>query len=331
MRVTEKTYIRVNKVTLMAPPPEDNPNYGNDKLVPIYHIARNRATRQLEEPGTRSGDTEWAICHKHGISYDRFRSLNGLPSRHSQPSITIQVGRKYIVGYRKMPIVIWTSNTGNTESSPTQPPERPQPVTPPKPAPAPPPPVPVDSRKPASQLKASQPLIDYMKSWERPPMRHGKISGQVFRDTKGSLTIGYGHWIKEHEKHQWREYDPEQGGRKEMSIAEMEQLFKKDVDLLAEVEVRKRFRNKLRQGEYDALVDLAFHRGGGALRESGLESYMNSISNGKYNASVIKDNFMKYAFWFNKKTGEWEFVAGFQKRRKEELNMFLHGQYTLHR
>ena len=315
----------------MTPPFDDQPEFGNEKRVPIYHVARDQATRQLEEPGTRVGDTEWAICHKHGITYDRFRSLNGLPPRHLQPNITIQVGKKYIVGYRKMPVVIWTTDTGNTETSPTQPPVRPQPVPPPKPTPAPPPPTPVDLRKPASQLRASQPLIDYMKSWERPPKVNGRISGQVFRDTKGSLTIGYGHWIKDEDKYKWRDYDPYQGGRKSMTLAEMETLFRNDVDRLAEVEVRKRFRNKLRQGEYDALVDLAFHRGGGALRESGLESYMNSISSGQYDPVKIKDCFMKYAFWYNRNTGEWEFVAGFEKRRKEEINMFLHAQYTLHR
>ncbi|MCB0707076.1 MAG: LysM peptidoglycan-binding domain-containing protein [Saprospiraceae bacterium] len=312
----------------MAPPIDENPTFGNEKNVPIYHIARDMATRSLEEPGTRVGDTEWAICHKHGITYDRFRSLNGLPSRERQPNLTIQVGRKYLVGYKKMPVIIWSTDT-NTSGNVTPTP-RPQPVVPPKPVPAPPPPVPVDQRKLPTQMKASQPLIDYMKSWERPPIRNGRISGQVFRDTKGSMTIGYGHWIKEEERSRWAAFDPEMGGTREMTLSEMEQLFREDVQRLAEIEVHKRFKNKLRQGEYDALVDLAFHRGGGSLRDSGLESYMNSISSGQYDTGQIKDAFMKYAFWFNRTTGQWEFVAGFEKRRKEELNMFLFGQYTLH-
>ncbi|MBR9920759.1 MAG: LysM peptidoglycan-binding domain-containing protein [Bacteroidetes bacterium] len=311
----------------MAPPIDDNPNFGNEKLVPIYHIARDRATRQLEEPGTRVGDTEWAICHKHGITYDRFRNLNNLPSRSQSPNITIRVGHKYIVGYRKMPVVIWSTDSTSSNTTPTP---RPQPVPLPKPKPVPPPVVQVNFRKKPRELSASQPLIDYMKSWERPPIVNGRISGQVFRDTKGSATIGYGHWIKDHELSKWAAYDPRQGGTRSMSMDQMIQLFKDDVKRLAEVEVHKRFHVKLTQGEYDALVDLAFHRGGGALRDSGLEGYMNSISDGNYSANRIKDCFMKYAYWFNRNTGQWEFVAGFEKRRREELDMFLHSKYTLH-
>ncbi|MCB0644068.1 MAG: hypothetical protein KDC44_20625, partial [Phaeodactylibacter sp.] len=171
----------------------------------------------------------------------------------------------------------------------------------------------------------------YMKSWERPPLVNGQINGRVFRDTKGGLTIGYGHYIPEHEKWKWRDYDPEQGGTREMTLLDMENLFKRDVDLLAEVEIRKRFKVRLLQQEYDALVDFTFHRGGGALRESGLEGYINTISDGRYDYDKIKDQFMKYAFWFNQTTQQWEFVEGFSKRRKEEINMFQFGIYTLHR
>ena len=335
----------------MCPPFDDNPG-GTGELQAIYHVARDQATRAREEPGSRVGDTEWAICHKYGISYNKFRSMNGLPSRESQPNLVIQVGRRYVVGYKRVPTFNWVNAfnrprpdsgnsvttisqpTINTDVPPADPVPRPvpdiQPVTP-TPPPTPPPPRITEARFRASALKASQPLIDYMKSWERPPLVNGRISGQVFRDTKGSMTIGFGHWIKEEEKRQWAAYDPEQGGRREMSLSEMEQLFKDDVYRLAEVEVKKRFANKLRQQEYDALVDLAFHRGGGALRDSGLESYMNSVSNGRYDENRIEKAFMKYAYWYNRNTGQWDYVAGFEKRRKEELDMFLRGRYTLHR
>ncbi|MCB0621657.1 MAG: lysozyme, partial [Saprospiraceae bacterium] len=158
----------------------------------------------------------------------------------------------------------------------------------------------------------------------------GRISGQVFRDTKGSLTIGYGHYIKEEEKWNWAAYDPEQGGTRELSIAEMEALFRQDVQRLAEADVKKRFSVPLLQQEYDALVDFTFHRGAGALRDSDLEGYINSVPDGNFDYGVIQDNFMKYAFWFNRNTNQWEYVEGFAKRRREEIDMFRYGRYTLH-
>ena len=341
-------------------PPFDSNTGGK---APIFHIARNREQRQRDEPNARSGDTEWGICNKYSISFADFRRWNHLPAKSIQSTITIEVGRKYIVGFRNhtvtpsptvqptpqpqpQPVVIIRPQPQPQPTpTPTPPPTvvvqpTPQPVVVPTPQPTPQPqpqpqpdpsPGPQTIRKWPAELRGSQRLIDYMKSWERPPMVNGQISGKVFRDTKGGLTIGYGHFIPEHEKWKWREYDPEQGGTREMTIHEMENLFKRDVDLLAEVEIRKRFKIRLLQQEYDALVDFTFHRGGGALRESGLEGYMNTIPDGRYDYNKIKDMFMKYAFWFNKATQQWEFVEGFNKRRKEEINMFQFGIYTLHR
>jgi len=309
------------------------PNFSNPPgQTPIYHVARNQAQRQREEPNARVGDTEWGICNKYNITYAKFREWNGLPPKEIQSTITIEVGRKYIVGFKAAPVV---NPTPTPKPQPVQPPViiqppvvKPTPKPPVTPTPAPPPVT--NNRRWPQELRSSPPLIDYMKSWERPPLVNGQITGRVFRDTKGGLTIGYGHFIPENEKGKWRDYDPEQGGTRELTMAEMEDLFRRDVDLLAEVEIRKRFTVRLLQQEYDALVDFTFHRGGGALRESGLEGYINSVPNGNFNYDIIKDCFMKYAFWFNQATQQWEFLEGFKKRRQEEINMFQFGIYTLH-
>ena len=186
------------------------------------------------------------------------------------------------------------------------------------------------TRQLPTRLRVSKPAVDYMKSWERPPKVNGRISGAVFRDTKGGKTIGYGHFIKAEEEPRWAAYDPELGGSMELSLSQMEDLFREDVDRLAEADIRKRIRVPLRQHEYDALVDFVFHRGAGALRQSGLESYINTVSNGVFDYNKITDCFMVYAFWFNRNTNSWEYVEGFAKRRREEIDMFRYGRYTLH-
>lgn len=294
-------------------------NCGDESGHPIYHQARSKIERRRSEPGARVGDTEWGICNKYNISYDCFRKWNNLPPKHVQASVVIQVGRSYIVGYQ--PVV---QPQPQPQPQPTWPQPQPQPTWPQ------PQPQPVSRRRYAYELTVSDPCVAYMKSWERPPKVNGRISGQVFRDTKGSLTIGYGHYIKEEEKWNWAAYDPEQGGTRELSIAEMEALFRQDVQRLAEADVKKRFSVPLLQQEYDALVDFTFHRGAGALRDSDLEGYINSVPDGNFDYGVIQDNFMKYAFWFNRNTNQWEYVEGFAKRRREEIDMFRYGRYTLH-
>lgn len=335
----------------MAPP--EFRSWENAFKKPIYHTARTKYQRQTEEPGALSGDTEWSICKKYGITYYQFRKWNQLPPREVAPNIIISPGVQYVVGYHQQtspqpqpqpdppvtitpPVVqpnpqpqpdtrpkpVWEDPFGN---------DKPQPKPQPQPAPRPvPPPQPVNQRRPATSFTASSRLVDYMKSWERPPMVNGQISGQVFRDRFGSMTIGYGHWIKEEEAWKWRDYDPQQGGRRELSMLEMIDLFKQDIAILAEAEVKKRFTTHLLQQEFDALTDLAFHRGGGALRNSGLEDYINRTPSGQFDYNIIRQSFMKHAYRLDTNTNQWTHVPGFEKRRKEEINMFQFGIYTLH-
>jgi GH24 family phage-related lysozyme (muramidase) len=295
-------------------------NCGDESGTPIFHVARSKQQRRRDEPGARVGDTEWGICNKYGITFNCFRKWNDLPNKFQQANVVIVVGKKYVVGFQDKPAVQPIVVT------PVQPP-----TTTPPPTEEPRPQVQPDRfRRMPSELRASQPLIAYMHSWERPPMVNGRITGQAFRDTKGSLTIGYGHWIREEDKHKWAEYDPAQGGRKSLTMAEMEDLFRQDVDRLAEADLRRMIDVKLRQHEYDAMVDFVFHRGAGSFRQSGLESYINSVPDGRFNYDIILDNLMKYAFWFNRSTQQWDWVEGFAKRRREEYDMFKNARYTLH-
>ncbi|MEM1217895.1 MAG: LysM peptidoglycan-binding domain-containing protein [Bacteroidota bacterium] len=336
----------------MAPP--EFRSWENAFKKPIYHTARTKSQRQAAEPGALAGDTEWSICKKFGITYYQFRKWNKLPPREVVPNLIISAGLKYIVGYQQQaapnpqpnpqpqpqpqpnpqpqpkpnPRPVWEDPFNNNRPNP-QPQPRPQPQPQPNPQPQPQP-QPVNQRKSATSFSSSDRLIDYMKSWERPPMVNGRISGQVFRDRFGSMTIGFGHWIKEEEAWKWRDYDPQQGGRRELSMLEMIDLFKQDVAILAEAEVKKRFKTPLLQQEFDALTDLAFHRGGGALRNSGLEDYINRTPNGKFDYNIIRQSFMKHAYRLDRNTNQWTHVPGFEKRRKEEINMFQFGIYTLH-
>lgn len=285
---------------------------GSTDGEPIYHKARTSAERQREEPNVRVGDTEFSICKKFNITPGCFRKWNNLPRQSVQATVTISAGKTYIVGYKAKPAVV------------TPPPP---PVVKPAPTPVPPPSA---TRMYPTQLSTSEACLAYMRSWERPPKVNGVLTGKVFRDTKGSLTIGFGHFIKEEERPRWAAYDPEMGGTQELSMGQMEALFHEDVARLAEADIKRRIYTRLLQHEYDALVDFVFHRGAGALFQSGLQNYINSRPNGDFDYGEIQDCFMLYAFWFNPATSEWEYNAGFEKRRREEINMFRYGQYTLH-
>jgi GH24 family phage-related lysozyme (muramidase) len=303
--------------------PVNDPNTG----IPIYHTARSFEQRKREEPNARTGDTEWSICNQYGITYLRFRLWNNLPSREQQESLIIQVGRRYIVGYKAAPTApVFTprpggqggmsgggSSSAGGHTSPAGGGST------------------AGLRKMPAEWTMSQPLIDYMKSWERPPLKDGRITGHAYRDTKGGLTIGFGRFIPPHEEHKWAAYNPEQGGTRELSMDEMMAMYREDVDRLAAADLRRMILVRLRQHEFDALIDFVFHRGAGALRDSGLQAHINSRPNGDFDANIIRDSFMKYAAWFDRNTGQWVPNAGFEKRRKEEIDMFLNARYTLHR
>jgi GH24 family phage-related lysozyme (muramidase) len=314
--MAEKSNKFVWNATFFAPNDPHLNHCGDEDGEPIFHTARTAAQR-----GGRFGDTEYSICQLFNITPGCFRKWNQLPRQKDQASIVISAGKTYVVGFKPQPP---TNTQPPTTSLPDPKPE-------PLPTPVPAPPTSQSRRRMPREWEVSDACLAYMHSWERPPLVNGRISGRVFRDTKGSLTIGFGHFIPDHERPRWAAYDPELGGTQELTMAQMQQLFKEDVERLAVNDLVRRIFVPLRQHEFDALVDFIFHRGAGAFRLSGLENYINSVRDGNFDESTIRDCFMLYAFWFNNQTQQWEYVEGFAKRRREEINMFMRGEYTLHR
>jgi GH24 family phage-related lysozyme (muramidase) len=304
----------------------------NEKVI---FKARSAAERKMQEPQAPMGDTEWSICNKFGITDAEFRKWNGLPlSGH----VTIHAGTEYIVGWKKkdfadqpiedkkdedpwMDAFSDVSEPVRVNPLPSWIYKQPQDLSPPKRN---------SYLKLASNLKPSIPLQDYIKSWEKPPGQDAG-HGQIFRDTKGMRTIGYGHYIPDEEYPKWKDYDPEIGGFKYLTLADMDELFAEDLEERSAKHVRRLLGNlRLTQGQFDAIVDLVYHRGPSAPLKCGLSDYLQRTQNKNNDPDKIRACFHYYDYWDNRATGIREFNAGFKKRRNEELDMFFHGQYTLH-
>ena len=317
-------------------PDSTSPSFNHVFSKKVTFVARSSAERKLENPKAPMGDTEWSICNKFGTTDVEFRKWNDLPL-HGH--VTIHAGNSYVVGWKKKdfednkePETDFDSDPWADAFSDIQEPIRTNPhpnwifkqdkdvsnsVV-------------GKNIKLAKYLKPSIPLQDYIKSWERPPGMSGG-HGQIFRDTKGMRTIGYGHYIPDQEYALWKDYDPETGGYKFLTQIDMDALFNKDLEERSAIHVRKLLGNlKLSQGQFDAIVDLVFHRGASAPLKCGLSDYLQRTRNENNDAEKIRACFNYYDFWDNRKTGGREFNAGFKKRRLQELDMFFHGQYTLH-
>ena len=313
-------------------------------------VARSLEERKVAEPHAQLGDTEWSICHRFGISSFEFRKWNEFdPSKAS----LIKAGEEYVVGWEKKsfqnkppssgeqnePIKHIGSDSSDEEEEKDEwgeidfEPIRTSPfpdwilksdrdfpdhnITKP-------------ILKFARDLRPSIRLQEYIRSWERPP-GGAHMTGQIFRDTRGKRTIGFGHYINDIEYPEWVDYDPERGGDKFLSLNQMEDLFYKDLEKLAAEPVRRLFGNlRMRQGQFDALVDLVFHRGGRSPVICGLHDYLQETKNVNNNEAKIRACFHYYDFWDNRETGERIFMEGFKKRRNQELDMFFDDIYTLH-
>lgn len=301
----------------------------------VTFVARSASERKKEEPNAPMGDTEWSICHKFGITDAEFRKWNRLPM---SGFVTILAGEEYIVGWKKKAFEKKEKPKSNDQDpwsgafTDFEEPVRTNPH-----------PTWIFKRekdlknmsskqfKLAKQLFPSISVQDYIKSWERPPGMDGG-HGQIFRDTKGMRTIGFGHFIPDSEYSIWKAYDPEIGGQRSLTKREMDDLFKKDLEERAAVHVRKLLGNlKLSQGQFDAILDLVYHRGPSAPLKCGLSDYLQRTLNKDIDPDKVRACFHYYDFWDNHKTGAREFNAGFKKRRLQELDMFFNDKYTLHK
>jgi lysozyme len=146
-----------------------------------------------------------------------------------------------------------------------------------------------------NQMTLSSKGLDFIK-------RHEGFSGQVYPDSAGNPTIGYGHLIKPGENF-------DQGITQERAAA----LLRQDVQR-AVGEVNAALEVPVTQNQFDALVSFDYNVGAKNLRNSTLLANLNS---GK---SVTKDNFTGY----NHAGGR--IAPGLTTRRTDEYNLFSGGQ-----
>jgi lysozyme len=133
--------------------------------------------------------------------------------------------------------------------------------------------------------------------------RHEGYSGTVYNDSAGYPTIGYGHLIKAGEDFS-NGITQEQGG----------ELLSKDTRTAVDA-VNSKVIVNLSQTQFDALVDFTFNLGGAAFGQSTLLKNINAGN------PVVMENFTDWDHAGGK------VVAGLTKRRTDEFNLFLNGDY----
>jgi len=121
----------------------------------------------------------------------------------------------------------------------------------------------------------------------------------------GKTTIGYGHVVKPGEKYKW------------LNEEDAENLLRQDVSW-AENAVDRGVKVPLTQNQYDALVSFTFNLGVEALNSSTLLRKLNS---GDYTGAA--DEFDRWVYFTNPKTGKKEKSNGLINRRAREKRLFL--------
>ncbi len=158
-------------------------------------------------------------------------------------------------------------------------------------------------------LKTSTKGIEFIKDWE-------KFKSEVYDDSEGYATIGYGHLIDYKSKNDIvipKEF--ENGITEEEATV----LFKKDLEKF-EKALQRDITVNLYQYEFDALVSLLFNTG---------EQFLN-IGGANKGETKIKTNINNKQY----EKGADEFVdvtnggvRGLEIRRKAEINMFKNNVY----
>jgi len=133
--------------------------------------------------------------------------------------------------------------------------------------------------------------------------RHEGYSGQIYNDSAGYPTIGYGHLIKPGEDFS--------GGITQQQASD---LLAQDTKIAVDA-VNNKVTAELSQTQFDAVVDFTYNLGGGALSQSTL---LKNINAGR---EVVQENFTDW----NHAGGK--VVAGLTKRRNDEFNLFSQGDY----
>lgn len=128
---------------------------------------------------------------------------------------------------------------------------------------------------------------------------HEGYRNEVYKDSAGYDTIGYGHLVKSGER--FTRITPQEG----------EALLRDDL-VEAEGAVSRLVKTTLTQHEFDALVSFVFNLGGGSLAKSTMLKLLNK---GMHYAAA--QEFTKWVFAGGKK------LRGLIKRREAEKQLFL--------
>ncbi len=137
--------------------------------------------------------------------------------------------------------------------------------------------------------------------------QHEKLKLQVYQDTSGNDTIGYGHLITAGE-------DVLRGG---ITEPQAEQLLRNDIHS-AEFIVNKIIKVPLTQDQFNALVSYAFNIGGGNFQDGDLQKLINSNAG----EDAIRKHWTTH--WI---TSNGIFTQGLLNRREDEADLFFSPVY----
>lgn len=153
------------------------------------------------------------------------------------------------------------------------------------------------------EMHVSEQGIEFIKNYE-------KFRSKPYQATKnGKNTIGYGHEIQPNESFS------------EITEEDANILLKKDLEFFEEG-IKRNYKSEknipLTQNQFDALISLEYNIGRSKLvTQSGI---LNDIGSGSPNSEIIS-KFLSYKY-----SGT-EYMLGLEKRRYDELEMFLYGDY----
>lgn len=175
---------------------------------------------------------------------------------------------------------------------------------------------------PVSEMKTSTKGIDFIISYEGfssniydAKKSNNYLSGiSTYKD--GDWTIGYGHKLTQQE---FEGKVFENGIDKTVA----KQIRVKDLSWVEEG-IQKNFNGKLTQQQFDALVSLGINIGRSGLVNS---EPFNDAETRITDITKIKKDFIQYNKGYNSDTKKLEYMLGLERRRYDEVEMYLYGDY----
>jgi lysozyme len=128
------------------------------------------------------------------------------------------------------------------------------------------------------------------------------FSSKIYLDAVGFPTIGYGHLIKPHEKHLYKNG---------ISELDAESILKQDVQVV-ESAVARFIKTPLTNNQFDALASFTFNVGIGALQRSTLRAKVN-----RQEHEQVPAEFLRWVYADGKK------LSGLIRRRRIESELYV--------